>query len=54
VKSRILEEVLAYDLGCNDLMSDMLGNDYQSSRYDYQDGLQAPLRCLECRKLEYR
>ena len=50
----ILEEVFAYDLRGYYLMSYVLGNYYQSSRDYYQDGLDAPLRCLESRKFEYR
>ena len=52
VESRIFQQVLAYDLGSNYLMPDVLGYDYQRGR-DYDcDGLCAPLRCLECREFK--
>ena len=53
MKTRVLQEVLAYDFGSNYLVSDVLGYDYQSRRDDDGDRLSAPLRSLECRKLEY-
>ena len=53
VKTRILQEVFAYDLGCNYLVSDVFGYDYQRCR-DYDgDSLSAPQRCLERRQLEH-
>ena len=52
MESGILQQVSAYDLGGHDLMSDVLGDDYQRRRNDDQDGIQTELREEEVRQSE--